>query len=84
MFANASAQELDRDPVRRVDGNEESFTKIGPSIDNDRHYLQDPGGLAEKACDEDERGEDDMLVLDQRELEELGLVLDDPHQPEAA
>ena len=31
--------------------------------------------------DEDEQTEDDMFELDQKELNELGLTLDDPHQP---
>ena len=52
------------------------------SIDDDRHYLRDPSGLEENARDEDEREQDDLLELDQTELEELGLTLDDPHQPE--
>jgi len=34
------------------------------------------------AVDEDEREQDDMLELDQTELDELGLTLDDPHQPD--
>jgi hypothetical protein len=33
------------------------------------------------AVDEDERTEDDRFELDQTELDELGLTLDDPHQP---
>ncbi len=33
------------------------------------------------AVDVDEQTEDDMFELDQKELEELGLTLDDPHQP---
>jgi hypothetical protein len=32
--------------------------------------------------DEDEQEAADELEVDQTELEELGLVLDDPHQPE--
>jgi hypothetical protein len=35
----------------------------------------------EEAVDEDERAEDEVLELDQTELDKLGLVLDDPHQP---
>jgi hypothetical protein len=50
--------------------------------DDDRHYLQEPGDLSGNARDKDERAQDDLLELDQTELEELGLVLDDPHQPE--
>jgi hypothetical protein len=50
--------------------------------DDTRHYLQDPDGLADNARDADEQELDDELDLDQTELEELGLTLDDPHQPE--
>jgi hypothetical protein len=32
--------------------------------------------------DEDEQEANDELEVDQKELEELGLTLDDPHQPE--
>jgi hypothetical protein len=48
-----------------------------------RHYKQDPDGLLQSERDEDERAEDDLLEPDQTELEELGLILDDPHQPES-
>ena len=51
--------------------------------DGTRHYLQDPDNLAGKARDADEQEQDDVLDLDQTELEELGLTLDDPHQPES-
>jgi len=51
--------------------------------DDTRHYLQDPNNLARNARDADEQEQDDLLDLDQRELEELGLTLDDPHQPES-
>ena len=54
----------------------------GASVDEDRHYLRDPEGILESRRDADERAQDDLLELDQTELEELGLVLDDPHQPE--
>jgi hypothetical protein len=37
--------------------------------------------LGEEAADEDERADDELLELDQTELDELGLILDDPHQP---
>ena len=53
------------------------------TFDEDRHYRRDPTGLLENARDEDERAADELLELDQRELEELGLVLDDPHQSES-
>ena len=32
--------------------------------------------------DEDEQEANDELEVDQKELDELGLTLDDPHQPE--
>ena len=54
----------------------------GVPADVGRHYVHDPDGLAEHARDEDERDADERLVLDQVELEELGLLLDDPHQPD--
>ena len=50
--------------------------------DSARHYEQDPNHVAQFARDEDEVEVDDELELDQTELGELGLVLDDPHQPE--
>ena len=50
--------------------------------DGTRHYQQDPNHLAQFARDADEIEQDDQLDLDQTELTELGLVLDDPHQPE--
>jgi hypothetical protein len=55
-----------------------------PADDSDsaRHYLHDPNHLAENARDSDEQEQDDVLDIDQTELEELGLTLDDPHEPE--
>jgi hypothetical protein len=50
--------------------------------DSTRHYQQDPDRLGQFARDADEVELDDELELDQTELGELGLVLDDPHQPE--
>ncbi len=50
--------------------------------DGSRHYEQDPNHVAQFARDEDEVEVDDELEVDQTELSELGLVLDDPHQPE--
>ena len=52
-------------------------------LDETRHYQQDPDHLAENARDADEQEQDDELELDQTELDELGLTLDDPHQPES-
>jgi hypothetical protein len=54
----------------------------GTNVDDDRHYQQDPDALLGSARDRDEQDQDDLLEIDQTELEELGLVLDDPHQPE--
>jgi hypothetical protein len=51
--------------------------------DGTRHYEQDPNHLAQFARDDDEIEQADLLEVDQTELEELGLTLDDPHQPEA-
>ena len=53
-----------------------------PNDDDTRHFLRDPDGLVANGRDEDEREQDDLLEVDQTELEELGLLLDDPHQPE--
>jgi hypothetical protein len=50
--------------------------------DDTRHYLRDPNHIAEYGRDADEQEQDDVLDLDQTELDELGLTLDDPHQPE--
>ncbi len=47
-----------------------------PDAQDDLSELVDPGPV-----DEDEQAEDDMFELDQKELDELGLMLDDPHQP---
>ena len=50
--------------------------------DDTRHYVRDLNRLADNARDADEQEQDDVLALDQTELDELGLTLDDPHQPE--
>ena len=50
--------------------------------DRNRHYVGDPYGLGEDPRDADERAADDLLEVDQTELAQLGLMLDDPHQPE--
>jgi hypothetical protein len=66
-----------------VPGDEASaLSQDDSAVDDERHYLHDPEGLVENGRDADERAQDDLLELDQTELEELGLVLDDPHQPE--
>lgn len=68
-------QDLDGD-------NEGALADDGVTLDSDRHYLQDPNGLQQHARDDDEVRQDELLELDQAELAELGLLLDDPHQPE--
>ena len=83
----------DQAPERENDAPDLEFDKVVEAIvddddvddvsDETRHYLQDPNNLAQNACDADEQEQDDVLDLDQTELEELGLTLDDPHQPEA-
>jgi hypothetical protein len=50
--------------------------------DGARHYEQDPDPLAQFDRDADETEQADLLEVDQTELDELGLTLDDPHQPE--
>jgi hypothetical protein len=42
----------------------------------------DDGAIPATERDEDEQEAADVLEVDQTELEELGLTLDDPHQPE--
>ncbi len=75
----------DRAPKRpEVEPDVESIVDDdGDSSDDTRHYLQDPDGLVGSGRDADEQDQDDLLDLDQTELEELGLTLDDPHQPES-
>jgi hypothetical protein len=78
---------------RSQDENDGPDFELGPDVealvdeddaapDDTRHYLQDPDHLADRARDADEQEQDDVLELDQTELDELGLTLDDPHQPE--
>jgi hypothetical protein len=43
-----------------------------------RHYQDD---ILSTRQDPDEAEQEDILEVDQTELEELGLVLDDPHDP---
>jgi hypothetical protein len=68
--------ELDPDVEAVVEDDDEN------EPDDTRHYLQDPDNLVDNAPDVDEQEQDDLLDLDQTELDELGLTLDDPHQPE--
>lgn len=73
-----------KDRARPVPDDDPDAALPGDStLDEGRHYLQDPDGLLQNARDEDERDQDDLLEPDQTELDELGLMLDDPHQPES-
>ena len=78
------APERENDPSDFVlEPDVEAIVDDGDSdSDGARHYVQDPNNLAENARDADEQEQDDELDVDQTELEELGLTLDDPHQPE--
>ena len=40
------------------------------------------GDIPRSDLDADEQDAEDVLEVDSKELEELGLTLDDPHQPE--
>jgi len=71
-------------PARDDESDIEAMVEDADDVgrDDTRHYLRDPNHLADSARDTDEQEQDDVLDLDQTELEELGLTLDDPHQPE--
>jgi hypothetical protein len=69
--------EFERETEAVIEDDDETVT------DDTRHYEQDPDQLVENARDADEQEQDDLLDVDQGELDELGLTLDDPHQPEA-
>jgi hypothetical protein len=75
--------EIEPDVEAIVEDVEDDDEDDAPDSDDTRHYLQDPNNLAENARDADEQEQDDVLDLDQTELEELGLTLDDPHQPDS-
>jgi hypothetical protein len=70
-------------PDFQLESDVEAIVDDEADSDDARHYLRDPNNLAENARDADEHEQDDVLDLDQTELEELGLTLDDPHQPES-
>jgi predicted NUDIX family NTP pyrophosphohydrolase len=55
-----------------------------PGGDGDFSDLVDDGtgAIPRTDLDEDEQEAADELEVDQTELEELGLTLDDPHQPQ--
>jgi hypothetical protein len=69
--------ESERDAEAVIEDDDETV------VDDTRHYEQDPDQLVENARDADEQEQDDLLDVDQSELEELGLTLDDPHQPDS-
>ena len=74
---------VDDDPELELVPEVEAILDDGDGESDDtRHYLGDPDHLVENARDADEQEQDDVLELDQTELQELGLTLDDPHQPE--
>ncbi len=56
------------------------------SREDERAARDDLRERVDVEADEEDDGEltnDEMLELDQTELEELGLTLDDPHQPDS-
>ena len=83
-MADDHAPERENDPPDlELEPDVEAIVDDDTDSDSARHYLQDPNHLAEHARDADEQEQDDVLDVDQTELEELGLTLDDPHQPES-
>ena len=74
--------EADDDDPLDLSPDVEAIIEDDADSDSARHYLRDPDNLAENARVADEQEQDDILDVDQTELEELGLTLDDPHQPE--
>jgi hypothetical protein len=76
-------EDRDPDPDPEFDPDLEAIIEDDGTISDDtRHYQQDPD-FEGTARDADEQEQDDVLDLDQAELDELGLTLDDPHQPES-
>ena len=67
--------ERDDDPGAAAD-DDGGLSRAVRDAQDDLSILVDPETL-----DEDEEAEDDMFELDQKELDELGLTLDDSHQP---
>jgi hypothetical protein len=84
-MADDHAPERDNDPGDfELEPDVEAIVDdVGADSESDRHYLRDANNLADNARDADEQEQDDVLDVDQTELEELGLTLDDPHQPES-
>jgi hypothetical protein len=80
MTSNAGKGE--RTPREIPPDDEAVLADDEPILEGNRHYLHDPDGIRQNARDADERDLDDVLEIDQTELAELGLALDDPHQPE--
>ena len=58
-----------------------SIEKI-PGDDDFSELIGGDDRVPRSSLDDDEQEAADLLEADQTELEELGLTLDDPHQPE--
>ena len=56
------------------DRDDDELSDLLPALEDD--------GIPRSDLDEDEQVAKDELEVDQKELEELGLTLDDPHQPD--
>ena len=56
------------------DRDDDDLSDLLPATDDD--------GIPSSDLDADEQEAKDELEVDQKELEELGLTLDDPHQPD--
>ena len=67
-----------------LDGTEALMDTDRTPDDDDLDDLIDDGtsGIPATDLDEDEQEAEDVLEMDQTELDELGLTLDDPHQPD--
>jgi hypothetical protein len=57
-------------------------TDRAPDDDDLGDLIPETEDIPRTDVDEDEQDAEDVLEVDQKELEELGLTLDDPHQPE--
>jgi hypothetical protein len=83
-MADDHSPERENDPPDlELEPDVEAIVDDDADSDSARHYMQDANNLARNARDADEQEQDDVLDVDQIELEELGLTLDDPHQPES-
>lgn len=83
MADDHSPERKNDPPDLELGADVEAIVEDDADSDSARHYLQDANNLAQNARDADEQEQDDALDVDQTELEELGLTLDDPHQPES-